>query len=72
MEHFLPKCTILQAVRYSVLYDIDTEFNIITGKTFYNLDNKSVKLKDIVNHSNLNILLLYSVGNHLNCYTIDK
>jgi hypothetical protein len=34
MEHFLLKCTILQAVRYSVLDDIDTEFNIITGKTF--------------------------------------
>ena len=39
MEHFLLKCTILQAVRYSVLDDIDTEFNIITGKTFYNLDS---------------------------------
>ena len=39
MEHFLLKCTILQAVRYSVLDDIDTEFNIITRKTFYNLDN---------------------------------
>ena len=37
MEHFLLKCTILQAV--SVLDDIDTEFNIITGKTFYNLDS---------------------------------
>jgi hypothetical protein len=39
MEHFLLKCTILQAVRYSVLDDIDTEFNIITGKMFYNLDS---------------------------------
>jgi hypothetical protein len=39
MEHFLLKCTILQAVRYSVLDNIDTEFNIITGKTFYNLDS---------------------------------
>ena len=39
MEHFLLKCTILQAVRYSVLDDIDTEFNIITGKTFYYPDS---------------------------------
>ena len=39
MEHFLLKCTILQAVRYSVLDDIDTEFNIITGNTFYNLES---------------------------------
>jgi hypothetical protein len=39
MEHFLLKCTILQAVRYSVLDDIDTEFNIITGKTFYYLES---------------------------------
>ena len=49
MEHFLLKCTILQAVRYSVLDDIDTEFNIITGKTFYNLE------------SYLKIQILYSV-----------
>jgi hypothetical protein len=39
MEHFLLKCTILQAVRYSVLDEIDTEFNIITGKTFYHFDS---------------------------------
>jgi hypothetical protein len=39
MEHFLLKCTILRAVRYSVLDDIDIEFNKITGKTFYNLDS---------------------------------
>jgi hypothetical protein len=39
MEHFLLKCTILRAVRCSVLDDIDIEFNKITGKTFYNLDS---------------------------------
>ena len=39
MKHFLLKCTILQAVRYIVLDDIDTEFNIITGKTFYYPDS---------------------------------
>jgi hypothetical protein len=39
MKHFLLKCTILQAVRYIVLDDIDTEFNIITGKMFYYLDS---------------------------------
>ena len=37
MEHFLLKCTILRPVRYSVLDDIDIEFNKIIGKTFYKL-----------------------------------
>ena len=45
MEHFLLKCTILQAVRYQCIrwHRYRIQYNkachIITGKTFYNLDS---------------------------------
>jgi hypothetical protein len=39
MEHSLLKCTVVQAVRDSVLDDIDIELNKLTVKAFYNLDS---------------------------------
>ena len=39
MEHFLLQCTIVQAMRDSVLDDIDIELNKLTVKAFYNLDS---------------------------------
>ena len=63
MEHFLLKCTIVQAMRDSVLDDIDIELNKLTVKAFYNLDS----------HLKIQILLDCSVLlNHGNPVCEDK
>jgi hypothetical protein len=76
MEHFLLKCTILQAVRYSVLDDIDTEFNIITGKTFYNLDSylkiQILRLQDILSTHNLQFYWNSICVSCWYCFDIDQ
>ena len=55
----LLKCTILQAVRDSLLDDIDIELNKLSGKAFYNLDSY-LKIQILLDCS-----VLLNHGNHL-------